>query len=171
VTPTPDYFVAPFALDGKLVGVAGRSLSELLPLWLAFCRDLLAAHGPVFHCPIPLPPLQHITLQVTSGNGTALVSLGVHNQPATSAVALTGSDPAADSEGLRMYVDSMRRVPLVRQAAATPTPFETVFGLPQRPLYVVMPWANPHIGDADQQLAREFENHLAAALLARPAAV
>src|SRR6478735_8996325 len=132
---TPDYFIAPFATDGELIGVAGRSLAELSPRWLGFCHELLAAQGPVFRCPVPLPPLQHITVQLTSSNGAALVSLFVHDQPASSAVALTGADLAADAEALRMFVDSMRRVPFVQQAAATPTPFEAVFSLAQRPLY------------------------------------
>jgi hypothetical protein len=131
---------------------------------------LLAAQGPVFRCPVPLPPLQHIHIQLTSSNAAALVTLTVHDQPVSSAVALTGSDPAADAEVLRMFVDSMRNVWLVKQAAATPTPFAAVFGLAQRPLYVVIPWANPRLSAEDQQLVHELDNHLAAALLARPAA-
>jgi hypothetical protein len=168
LTPTPDYFVAPFAVDGELLGVAGRSLSELSPRWLGFLHELLATQGPTFRCPIPVPPLEHITLQVTSADGAALVSFAVRDQPATSAVALTGSDPTADAKVLRMFVDSMRRVPLVRQVAATPAPFEAAFRLAQRPLYVVIPWANPKVSDADQDLVQELENHLAGALLARP---
>lgn len=167
---TPDYFVAPFAPDGELVGVAGRSLAELSPRWLGFCHELLASQGPVFRRPVPLPPLQHITVQLTSSNGAALVTLSVHEQPASSAVALTGSDPGADSEVLRMFVESMRRLPIVQQAAATPTPFEAVFGLAERPLYVVIPWANPRISGPDQELVQQLENHLAGALLGRPAA-
>jgi hypothetical protein len=167
--PTPDYFVAPFAPDGEMIAVAGRSLSELSPRWLGFWHELLATQGPVFRSAVPLPPLQHITVQLTSGSGAALVTLSANDQPASSSVALTGSDPARESEVLRMWVDSLRRLPLVRQAAASGTPFEAVFDLPERPLYVVVPWANPRISAADQQLVQELENHLAAALLARPA--
>ena len=90
MTQTPDYFIAPFAADGELIGVAGRSLSELSPRWLDFCHELLAAQGDTFRCQVPLPPLHHVTLQVTSGNGTALVSFAAHDQPVSSAVALTG---------------------------------------------------------------------------------
>ena len=70
-----------------------------------------------------------------------------------------------------MFVDTMRRVPLVQQGAATEKPFESVFTLAERPLYVVVLWANPRISTEDQQSVQELENHLAAALLARPAAV
>ena len=168
VTQIPDYFVAPFASDGELIGVAGRLLSELSPRWLGFCNELLASQASTFCCQLPLPPLAHISLQVTSSNGAALVNLAVHDQPASSGVALTGCDPASDSEVLRMFVDSMRGVQFVQQATSTPTPFESVFGIVQRPLYVVIPWGNPQISNADQQLVQELENHLAAALLVRP---
>src|SRR5688572_4005152 len=165
---TPDYFVAPFAPDGELIGVAGRALAELSPKWLGFCHEMLASNGAAFRCPIPLSPLQHITLQVTAGSGTALVSLLVNDQPASSAVALTGQESAAESEVLKMFVASMRRVPLVQQAATTSKPFEAVFGLAERPLYIVIPWANPRISDADRELVQQLENHLAGALLGRP---
>lgn len=163
---TPDYFIAPFTPDGQLIGVAGRALAELSPKWLAFCRELLASHGSTFRCPIPLPSLQHITLQVTSAGGTALVSLLVNDQPASSAVALTGQEPGAEAEVLKMFVESLRRVTLVQQAAATSKPFESLFSLRERPLYAVVLWANPQISEEDQQLVQELENHLAGALTA-----
>jgi hypothetical protein len=95
----------------------------------------------------------------------------VHEQPASSAVALTGQEPAAEAEVLKMFVDSMRRVPLVQQATTTSKPFEALFTLAERPVYAVVLWANPQISEDDQQLVRQLENHLAAALTARPPAV
>jgi hypothetical protein len=65
----------------------------------------------------------------------------------------------------------MHRVPLVQQAAATSRPFEALFTLAERPVYAVVLWANPRISKEDQQLVQELENHLAAALTARPPAV
>ena len=150
--------------------MAGRAVAELSPKWLGFCRDLLASKGAAFRCPIPLPPLQHITLQVTAGSGTALVNLLVNEQPASSAVAVTGQEVAAEAEVLKMFVDSMRRIPLVQEATTTSKPFEAVFGLEERPLYVVIPWANAQISDPDQELVQQLEIHLAGALLGRPGA-
>ena len=158
----PDYFVAPFAPDGEPIGVAGRLLSELSPKWLGFCHELLASKGEAFRCAIPLPPLQHITLQVTAGSGTALVSFLVNDQPASSAVALTGQDPAAEADVLRMFVDSMRRVPLVQQTAATGKPFESLFTLAVRPVYVVVLWANPRISREHQLPRRHWRRSTAA---------
>ena len=165
MTPVPDYFVAPFAADGELIGVAGRSLSELSPSWLEFCRGMLAAQGPTFRCAMPLPPLAHITLRFTSTEGAALITWLVRDRVATSGVALRGKDPAADADLLGMYVESLRGVHLVRKAAAGPAPFEAAFGLTQRPLYIVVPWPDPHITDADFELVQELDSHTAAAFL------
>ena len=166
MTPTPDYYVAPFAADGELVGVAGRSLAELSPRWLAFCSGMLDTHGPAFRCAVPLPPLEHISLKFTSAQGAALLTFLVRGHVATSGVALRGTHPAADAELLATYVDSMRGVRLVRRAATTRTPFEAALGLTQRPLYIVVPWAVPEISDADMDLVRELNTHTAAAFLA-----
>jgi hypothetical protein len=161
---TSEFFVAAFAPDGELIGVAGRDLEKLSPKWLGFCRDLLASGRGMFRGSVPLPPLQHITLQVTAGSGAALVSFLVGDQPVSSAVALTGRDPAAEVEALKMFVGSMRGVPLVQQTAATSKPFEALFTLAERPVYVVVPWANPRVSQEDKQLVQELEIHLAATL-------
>jgi hypothetical protein len=168
MTPTPDYYVAPFSADGELVGVTGRSLAELSPRWLAFCSGMLDARGPAFRCAVPLPPLEHITLKFTSAQGAALLTFLVRGRVATSGVALRGTHPAADAELLASYVDSMRRVRLVQQAAKTATPFEAALALAQRPLYIVVPWADPDIADADMDLVRDLNTHTAAAFLADP---
>jgi hypothetical protein len=170
VDPNPDFFVDPFAADGELVGVAGRSLSEFSPRWLDFCRRLLAGPGGAFHGDLPLPALRHIGLRFTSGAGAALISFTVHGAAASSAIALCGSNPAGEAEVLKSFVESLRRVPFVRDASAGPAPFGAAFALAQRPLYVMVPWPNPRVGDADRQLVQELENHLAAAFLIRPAA-
>jgi hypothetical protein len=162
---TPDYYVAPFAIDGECMGVGGQFISELSPRWLTFCRQMLNHRGPVFRCTIPLPPLAHIGLQFTSQTHAALVSFTVHSHPATSAVALRGTNLVAEAEVLKMFVDSLRRVPVVQQAAASRDPFGTAFGLVQRPIYIVVPWANPEISEADQNLVRELNNHTAATFL------
>ena len=168
MTPRPDYFVAPFTPGGDLIAVAGRSVSELSPRWLDFCRGLLRERGPVFHEPVPLPPLSHITLRFTSVDGAALVGLTVHGNAVSSAIALRGENPVTETDALKMFVESLRAVPLVKQAAEGASPFEAAFGLNERPLYVVVPWADPQIADGDQQLVMELENHLAAAFLRDP---
>jgi len=163
---TSDFYVAPFVFDGELEGIGGWMLSQLSPKWLAFCSEMLAEQGANFECAIPLPPLEHISLRVTSSSGATLVNFSVRNRPATSGAALSGENPAADAEVLRMFVDSLREVPLVRQAAATQLPFEAAFSITARPLFVVIPWADPDISEDDMQLVHDLQKHLAGALLA-----
>jgi hypothetical protein len=168
VKSTADYFIAPFAPDGELIAVAGRSLSDLSPQRLQFCRKLLDESGVTLRISVPMPALEHIGLQVTSNGSAALVTFRVREHVATSAVALVGKDRASETEILRRFVNSMRRVPLVQRVATTAAPFEAAFGLTQRPLYIVVPWANPQINDSDMELVQELENHLAGALLGHP---
>ena len=160
-----DYYVAPFAFDDELEGIGKWSPSMLSPKWLSFCRTLLEGNGASFQCAVPLPPLEHISVHVTSLNGTALVNFRVRDLPATSAAALTGASPDADSEVLRMFVDSLREVPLVKEATTSAAPFEAAFSITARPLYIVVPWASPEISDADMELVTQLQNHLAAVLL------
>jgi hypothetical protein len=158
------FYIAPFAFDGQLEGIGQWSLSKLSPKWLSLCRDLIEEKGDSFQCAIPLPPVH-----VTSRNGTALVSFRVRDQPATSA-ALSGAVPEADSAVLRMFVESLRDTPLVKEAATSTTPFEAAFSIVARPLYIVIPWASPDISDADMELVTQFQNHLAGAILVPPSA-
>ncbi len=165
---TSDFYIAPFVIDGQLEGIGRWTLSRLSPRWLNFCCELLASHGSSFSCSIPLPPLEHITLRITSDRGATLINFSVRDNPASSAAALSGMNPAADAEVLRMFVDSLRRVPLVKETAALPLPFEAAFGISERPLYIVIPWADIGISDEDMQLVQELQKHMAAALLTRP---
>jgi hypothetical protein len=168
MNPRPNYFVAAFGVDGQLVGVRPRSASQLTPGWLGFCRKLLTDGGPVFQCVMPQKELQHIALRFTSAEGAALVKFEVRGALATTAVALKGLNTAAEAEVLGMWVESMRRVRIVQEAAKEKTPFQTAFSLTERPVYIVVPWPDRRITEPDRQLVQELENHLAAAFLCSP---
>ena len=160
------YFTAPFDIQGELLGIGSHQLSDLAPHWLEFWSQLLKKHGPVFKFNLPLEPLQHIAVQFTSAEGGALVTFAVRGTPASSAVALAGLNHAAESELLGMWVDSMRHMRLVQQAArAGTTPFQSAFALTQRPIYFVVPWPTSQVSDSDRELVQELETHLAAVFL------
>lgn len=160
------YFIAPFDIQGELLGAGSRSLSDLAPHWLEFWSQLLNKHGPVFKFDLPLPPLKHISVQFTSAEGAALVTFTVRGTPASSAIALAGLNHAAESEALGMWVDSMRRVHHVQQAArAGTTPFQFAFALTPRPIYLVVPWPTSRVSDSDRELVQELETHLAGVFL------
>lgn len=163
--PEPDHTLAIFTADGALTGVTPCSSSILSPRWMEFWRQMLGAHGPVFKAAIPIPPLSHIEVRLTCSEGGALASFAVHAQPAVSAVALTGGNPEAEAQMLRMFVDSLRRTQPVRALAGGELPFEAVFGVAQRPLFAAVVWGNPAVNDEDYETVIELANHLAGVLL------
>ena len=161
----PTYFVAPFAVNGELMGIGEGTTSELSQQGREFWRRLLEASGPAFKGPVPSPGMEHVGLRFTSAEGAALVTFTVRDEIASSAVALRGTNPPAESELLKLFVESVRRAPLAKQSGAGPTAFEAVLQLTQRPLYVVVPWPNPRLSDEELDLVQELDSHLAAALL------
>jgi hypothetical protein len=166
-----DFYVAPFAIDGELAGIAPWALSSLSPRWLGVCRHLIARNGDIFTCNIPQQSLSHISIQVTSSDGAALVTIRANDEIVSSAAALAGNNSTVDAQVLNMFVSSLRAVPAVGAAAASAQPFEQAFRIAERPLYVVVPWASRASSQTDLDVARELNNHFAGALLSSPAAV
>lgn len=140
-------------------------MADLSPRWLGFCRDLLD-HGTSFRTALP-GPLNHVELRFTSAAGAALGTFYVGGQLAASAAYLRGDNLDAGQELTGMFVESLRRSSVVQDGKVGAEPFAAVFGLRQRPLHVVVPWANPRIAEKDEDLVRELGNHLAAAFLCR----
>ncbi len=163
----PDFYMAPFAAEGELLGVVAKSRASLSPKWLEFFEQLLEVHGVNFRCEMPLPPLAHISVKVTSAKQAALVTWSVGSVVASSSIALSGGHAGAEAEVTQLFIDSLRRVAVVQQTTTSSTPFEELTMLTQRPLYVVVPWGESTISDQDYDLVSELEIHLAAALLAR----
>jgi len=163
VPATDSFFAAPFAVDGELMGVAEWHVSDLSPRWLRFCEDLLSQRE-AFKTPLP-GPLAHLELRFTSAQGAALATFLASGQLVVSAAYLRGDNPDAEQELLSMFVESLRRSAFVQCSQAGQEPFGAVFGLNQRPLHVVVAWANPRVADNDEELVRELGNHLAAAFL------
>jgi hypothetical protein len=161
-----DFYIAPFAIDGELAGIAPLSMSALSPRWLGFCREFIGKNGKSFSCTIPQQSLRHISLQITSGDGATLATFSANGEIVSSAAALAGTNPMADTQVLRMFVESLRTAYLVGAASGSSEPFEQAFHIEERPLYIVVPWPNPTVSDTDHDLVRELNNHLAGALLA-----
>ena len=64
---------------------------------------------------------------------------------------------------LEMFVESVRRVDIVRKMQRTSKPFADVFGISERPLHVVIAWGVSQ-GD-DARMVAELGTHFAAAFL------
>jgi hypothetical protein len=162
-TPHSAYFcVAAFTPDGELVGTGMRKLAELSPKWLSVCQALLDANGSVFRIS-PGQTLSHIELKLTSADGAGLGAFFVHGHLATSTAYFRGAVPEAEAEVQRMFLASLR--PSKRLGAPSGTPFEALLGIPERPLHVVIPWANPRVSDEDYSLLRELSDHFAGVFL------
>lgn len=160
------FYVAPFAIVGKPLGVGRWRLSDLSPKWLGVCDDMLRDLGPRFRTS-PGRRLRHIEVKLTSVNGAALATFYARGAVAAMTACLRGQVPRAESEVVRMFVDSLRRVPAIRQDQTSPSPFERMTELRERPLQIVVPWPAPGVSDADHDVVQEFAVHFAAAYLCR----
>jgi hypothetical protein len=155
------FFVAPFAFDGELEGVAFRELTRLSAKWLAVCEDQLRQRGASFDTAWP-GPLSHIRTKFTSQRGAALVTFWVRDRPAVSMALATGMAPEVESEVLTMFVESLRAVETVRMSAQSKTPFDKVKAIAERPLMIVVVWSGG-LGAQDEALVRELGLHLGGA--------
>ena len=162
--PTDCFFVAPFSLDGEQIGIGVVQLSDLSPKWLRVCEMLLASHGPAFRKSLG-QMLAHVEIKLTSISGAGIGSFYAHNQLVVSTAYFRGQDSAAEQELERMFIDSLQSSETVQKAARTLQPFEALTEIKNRPLHVVVAWANPNATAEDQNLVRELANHFAAAYL------
>lgn len=157
------FFVAPFGIDGEFVGIGEWNLSQLSSEWLQFCADLLS-EGDVFQTILP-KPLNRFELKFTSEDGAAMATFSADGQIVASALYLRGDDRRSELDVLRMFVESLRRTKIVQSSQSCNKPFESVFTLSQRPLHIVVPWANPLVSSQDQDLVKELGNHIGGAFL------
>lgn len=158
------FFVAPFAIDGELMGVGEWRLADLSPRWLEFSRQLRACGGDSFRTTLPAP-LDRLAVRFTSAGGAALATFQVGGKLVASAAYLRGDNAGAEQQLLGLFVESLRRVAVVQQARAGAEPFGAVFGLTQRPLHVVVAWGTPDVAEEDEEAVQELGTHLAGAFL------
>jgi hypothetical protein len=149
------FFVAPFAIDGSLIGLGEWQIADLSPKWLGVCEQLLRDHGPSF-CTTLGQMLDHIEIKLTSARGAGLGAFSVHGHVATSTACFRGEDAGAEGELMKMFIDSLCRTAVVRQAQATTHPFAEMTKITARPLHVVVAWANAAIADEDQRVVAEL---------------
>ena len=67
------FFIAPFAIDGGLIGLGEWRIADLSPEWLGVCEELLRDHGPSFRV-TPGQMLDHIEIKLTFARGAGLPS-------------------------------------------------------------------------------------------------
>lgn len=152
-----------FAIDGELTAEGDLGLARLSPRWLGFARRFLRANGAVFRKPIDAQGLSHIEYKFTAYDGMALGSFYARGELVASTGYFTGTDPQGEAALQTMFLDSLRRIDLVRHAAASPTPFAALRSIEERPLQVVVAWGQLSVPDEDHQVISELANHFAGA--------
>jgi hypothetical protein len=160
------FFIAPFGVDGEPEGFEYVELGRLSGKWLTIVGEHLREHGASFDVPWS-GNLSHIRTKFTSASGVALVTFRVGSQPAASVALASGRAADAESEVLRMFIDSLRRVHLVGAAAASAEPFAKVTMIAERPVMIVVPWPDSAISQQDHSVVRELSLHLAGAFFAQ----
>jgi hypothetical protein len=156
------FFIAPFGVDGESEGFDYVELGRLSGKWLTIAGEYLREHGASFEARWG-GNLSHIETKFTSALGVALVTFRVGSHLAASVALASGRAVAAESDALRMFVDSLRRVQLVEAAAASKEPFANVTAIAERPVMIVVPWPDSAILQQDQSVVRELALHLAGA--------
>ena len=156
------FFIAPFSVDGECQAIDYWECAELSARWLAVCAEHLARHGASFDAPWN-GNLSHISTKMTAVSGAAIVTFKVGGDIAASVVLADGRSPLAESEVLKMFVESVRKVGVSVAAGTSSHPFQRVLSIEERPLMVVVPWPDDAIAEQDHAAVRELSIHLAGA--------
>jgi hypothetical protein len=158
--------VAAFGFDGELIGTGTRQLDQLSPRWLSACDVMLRENGAVFRKSLGAQ-LSHIEIQLTSADGAALGMFFVNGALAISAAYFRGESATIEASVMSMFVDSLRNIPAVQEAAESPLPFEALLSVETRPLVALVFWAPSDVNEGDHDLVRELSTHFAGAYLYR----
>lgn len=158
------FWIAPFALDGELLGVGEWRFDALSKHWIGVCTSLIDHYGLIFDEHLQ-GPLSHLRIKCTGIESAAMVVLYAHGAPAASFAVVTGAAPAVDAHVLAMFTESIRSSTQQFQVSNIEEPFGAMMSMAQRPLMVVVPWPQSHIAEQDHELVKEIGWHLATALI------
>jgi len=160
------FWIAPFAVDGELLGVGERLFADLSQHWIGVCASLIDHYGPVFDQHLE-GPLSYLRIKCTAVESAAMVVLYAYGAPASSFVVATGTAPEVEAEVLAMFAESIRSSTPHYQVSNIEVPFGAMTSVTQRPLMIVVPWPQSSIAQEDHELVKELGWHLAAALMRR----
>jgi hypothetical protein len=162
VTHPPGFYMAPFGPDGECLGIGFWAFDALSAKWIALCSQFLATLGDSFRAHWS-GQLDHIETKFTSQSGAGIGTFYVRGKLATSCLYLSGSNVEVEAGVRGLFVDSLRRVPLVQAATLGQAAFADLFQVTERPLVAVVVWGNPEVNEDDAELIRELSTHFAAA--------
>lgn len=160
------FFVAAFAADGHLEGVHRWAAGSLSGKWVELCREYLDYHGDNFVASWS-GELARLSTRLTSEQGVALVTFSLDGKAVASILLASGNAVRAEMSVMKLFINSLIGVDQVRLSATTDEPFREMLSMTDRPLMVVIPWADETVDDQEHALVRELSLHLAAAYFAR----
>ncbi|WP_447725893.1 hypothetical protein [Sphingomonas koreensis] len=162
--PIERFWIAPFVLDGELLGIGEWWIKDLSSHWIDVCASLLEHYGPIFDQHLQ-GPLSHIRIRCTAIDSGAMVVLYAYDVAATSFVVVLGAAPPAEAQMLSMFAESVRSSTLHYQVAGLREPFHEMSTLIERPIAMVVPWAQSSVSEEDHELVTELMRHFTAALI------
>ena len=162
--PVDRFWIAPFVLDGELLGVGEWWIKDLSSHWIDVCTSLIEHYGPTFDQHLQ-GALSHIRIRCTAIDCGAMVVLYAHGLAASSFAVVLGTSPTAEAHMLAMFADSVRASTLRYHADGSNKPFHEMATLSDRPMVIVVPWAQSPVSQQDHELVTELVRHLAAALI------
>ena len=157
---------AVFLPNGELIGVATLEVGKLSEKWLGICASFLAHHGDVFRASWG-QQLSHVETRLTAAEGAAIGTFYARGELVVSTLYLSGEKPGAEGEVTELFIDSLGQTEAARTATGSPSPFDTIRDLGQRPLVTTIVLGNPEVSDQDNNLVKELSTHFAAALFLR----
>jgi hypothetical protein len=162
--PIDRFWIAPFVLDGELLGVGEWRIEDLSSRWIDVCASLIEYYGPVFDQRLQ-GPLGHIRIRCTAVDSGAMVILYAREVAAASFAVVLGKAPIAEAQMLAMFADRISSSTSRYHVRGSSKPFREMTTLPERPIAMVVPWAQSPISEQDHELVTELTRHLAAALI------
>jgi hypothetical protein len=160
------FFVAAFAVDGRLEGVHQWVVGSMSEKWLELCGEYLDHHGSNFNASWG-GELARISTKFTADRGVALVTFSSDGKPLASILLASGKSKDADLSVMKLFINSLIAIDEVQRSAVTDEPFREMLSIPDRPLMVVIPWVDESVDAQEHTLVRELSLHLAAAYFLR----
>ncbi|WP_442484500.1 hypothetical protein [Aeoliella sp. SH292] len=160
------FTIAPFAIDGELMGVGAWDENLKSDLIVHLCSELLDDEGPVFQKSLD-GEFGGIELQFASCNGAAIATFCVGSTVASSAMFLSGQSNEVDRQVTTLFTNSIRSSSQRIVGSLRSDAFEAISELSEFPLLIVVPWGNELIDDAQYAHIQELCLHLAAVYFSR----
>jgi hypothetical protein len=154
------FYLAVYSGDGMFHGVREWRYASLAEHWISTLSSFLKIQGDKFRASLG-GPLSHVEIQFTSISGSALVTIYVNKNIAISG-ALASGNTDIDAQIIQMFHSSILKSKFLSTFIEGER-FQGMATINERPLAIIVPWANPQVSDTDIEMTQEMFWHLAGA--------